>query len=127
VIVGIGVDILEISRLERSLERYGKRFLDHVFTDSEQVDAPSDPGVAVVYYAGRWCVKEAVSKALGTGIGAKCNWRDIVVMRSDSGMPVVALNGAAECTAQEKQIARWHVSISHEKHNACAFVVAESV
>lgn len=124
-IIGIGVDVIEVDRIRRVIERQGNAFLRHVFTDSETSHAPDSATAAAAYYAGRWSAKEAVAKTLGTGIGEACAWRDIEIVRWPSGQPSVQLSGAAAKTAAKLGIKRIHLTISHEKRLACASAVAE--
>lgn len=124
-IVGIGVDVIEVERIERVLGRQGDAFLRHVFTAAEQLKVPENTAAAASYYAGRWSAKEAVAKALGTGIGEACGWRDIDIIRWPSGQPSVTLSGAAAKTAESRGIKKIHLTISHEKRIACASAVAE--
>jgi len=123
-IVGVGVDVIEVERLQRTLSRYGQQFLAHVYAEEEQQDAPEGEGKAA-YYAGRWAAKEAVAKALGSGIGRECAWTDIRVLRSANGRPEIRLHGAGARTAAALGIDHVHVSISHVKRLACASAVAE--
>jgi len=123
-IIGIGIDVLEIERMRSALDRHGDAFLRHVFTDHEKNQAPDGAG-RVAYYAGRWAAKEAVSKALGTGIGQACGWKDIRVARGPSGRPEVELVGAGAETARQLGISRIHLSISHDGRLTCANAVAE--
>jgi holo-[acyl-carrier protein] synthase len=123
-ITGIGVDVLEVKRMQRTIARYADQFLGHVFTDAERSEAPSGAGMAS-YYAGRWAAKEAVAKALGSGIGNRCGWTDIRVLRGPDGQPQVTLSGAAAATAAALGVSRIHLSISHERRLACASAVAE--
>ncbi len=125
-IIGAGTDIVEIARLQKSLQRAsGERFLQHVFTAEEQAAAPENERQRYAYYAGRWAAKESLSKALGTGIGSRCALREIEVLRGECGKPVMTLFGAAAATASQLGIRRLHVSISHEQAYACAVVLAE--
>ncbi len=124
-IVGLGVDVMEVARIQAVLERHGQNFLDHVFTSSEQTGAPRSMAGAAAYYAGRWSAKEAVSKALGTGIGQDCLWTDIEILREECGRPTVRLRGAGLASARRLGVERWVLSISHERNLACASVVAE--
>lgn len=124
-IIGIGTDIVEIARLRQSIERSGHHFLDHVFTPSEQAGAPPGETSLYAYYAGRWAAKEAMSKALGTGIGAECPLRDIAVSNDALGKPLLTLTGAASATAGRLGVRRLHLSLSHERSYACAVVIAE--
>ena len=125
-IVGIGVDVLEVERMRGSIERYQRRFLDHVFSPEEQAGAPVGAGQAT-YYAGRWAAKEAISKALGVGIGASCGWKEICVLRGPAGAPTASLSGAAAQTAARLGADTIHISISHERTLACASAVAEKL
>jgi holo-[acyl-carrier protein] synthase len=123
-IVGIGTDVIETERMRNAIVRYGDRFLSHVFTPTEIADAPTGPA-RDGYFAARWADKEAVSKALGTGIGAECAWTDITVRRGPAGEPLVDLTGSAHSSARRRGIDRIHVSLSHERNLAAAMVVAE--
>lgn len=123
-ILGTGVDIIEVERVRNALDRHGDRFLEHVYSQEEQDAAPAGLG-RYAYYAARWAAKEAVSKALGTGIGEDCGWKDVVVRRDPKGRPLVVLNGAAARCAARAGISRWHLSLSHERNLACAQAIAE--
>ena len=125
-IQGVGLDIIEIARIREAIERHGRHFISHVFTERELAHAPEEIDAAARYYAGRWAAKEACVKALGTGIGTACRWHDIEVERTDSGQPRIVLSGAGRATAQELGMTVLHVSISHEKKTACAVVVGEN-
>jgi holo-[acyl-carrier protein] synthase len=125
VVIGIGVDVIEVVRIREVIARHEGSFLRHVFTPSEIKGAPQSEIAAAAYYAGRWSAKEAVAKALGTGIGAECGWHDIEVVRWPSGRPVIELSGRGAQTAAKLGICHIHVSISHERNLACASAVAE--
>jgi len=124
-IVGLGVDVIEVERVQNALDRYAEHFLKHVFAPEERRGAPSGSGRAS-YYAGRWAAKEAVSKALGTGIGEHCAWTDVRVLRGTNGKPGIRLVGAAARTAERSAIKTMHITISHGKFLACAAAVAET-
>jgi holo-[acyl-carrier protein] synthase len=125
-IVGIGTDICDLSRIQKLLESDKKEaFLARSFTESEISLAPKGKQINA-FYAGRWAAKESVAKALGTGFGAQCRWQDISIGRADSGAPFVELQDITAETATKLGISRIHLSISHEKSYAVAFVVAES-
>ena len=115
-----GVDIIEIPRIKQVLDRYGQRFLDRVFTPDEiaycRGRAPN--------LAGRFAAKEAVMKALGTGVRG-VSWKDIEVIRADSGAPSLRLHGRAEKRAEWLQVGEMSLSISHSREYAVAFVVAQ--
>lgn len=123
-ILGLGIDVIEIERIRRVLDRHGDRFLRHVFTQAEKDGAPTSNAV-YAYYAGRWAAKESVSKALGTGIGESCAWTDVEILRGPGGRPVLNLGGRARRTADALGIAHFHITISHEGALACAAAVAE--
>ena len=123
-ILGTGIDIVDIARITGVLERRDS-FIDRVFTPNEQQLAAkkADPSP---FYAGRWAAKEAISKALGVGIGEHCHWQDLDIGRGARGEPIVTLSGAAAATAKSLGIASIHISISHERTHACASAIAES-
>ena len=125
-IVGIGTDIIEIKRFKDSIEKYGSHFLDHIYTDEEQAAADSKGEQRFAFYAGRWAAKEAVSKVLGTGFTAKCQWTGISIANDEAGKPFATLSGVTAQTAKALGIRQIHISISHEKAYACAFAVGES-
>lgn len=93
-IIGIGSDLIDIRRIERSLERFGERFTTRVFTPLERARATRRPHPAATY-AKRYAAKEACAKALGTGFRAGVFWRDIEVVNRPSGQPTIELTGGA--------------------------------
>jgi holo-[acyl-carrier protein] synthase len=93
-IIGIGNDLIDIRRIERTLERFGDRFVDRIFTASERARAERRPGAAATY-AKRFAAKEACAKALGTGLRRGVFWRDMGVVNLASGQPTLALTGGA--------------------------------
>jgi holo-[acyl-carrier protein] synthase len=114
-----GIDIIEVDRIDRAILRHGKRFFDRFFTSQELIDASGrTPALAA-----RFAVKEAVAKALGTGIG-KVGWKDIEVRLNKGGKPELYLFGEARSVAKELGIESWSVSISHTHFHAVAVVVA---
>lgn len=121
-IAGIGNDITECARIERALARHGRLFLEHLLTAAEQTESRG----RLSYYAGRWAAKEAVSKALGCGIGRHCSFTEIEILDNAAGKPEVALSGSAEITAARLNVCRIHLSISHERHYAIATAVLET-
>ena len=122
-IAGLGIDLVEVARLEQSIARHGERFLQRVFTDAEIAYCASMKS-ATPFYAVRFAAKEAVSTALGTGIGAACGWLDIEVRRKASGEPFIVLHGAAEETARRLGIAAVLISLSHTENYATAQAIA---
>ena len=98
-VLGIGVDMVEIERIQHSLDRFGERFMKRVFTEGEIAYCISMKFPAR-HFAARFAAKEAVSKAFGTGIGKAMGWRDIDVHKKKSGEPFLVLHGGAECSRQ---------------------------
>ena len=122
-LAGIGNDITECARIQQALERHGDSFLDHFLTAREQAES----GGRLSYYAGRWAAKEAISKALGCGIGEHCAFTDIEILNNPEGKPEAVLSGAAKQTAERLKTARILLSISHERQYAGAVAVLESL
>jgi len=124
-IAGVGVDIVDVSRVAKLLERYGDRFLRRVFTDAETAYAMGGANRAE-RLAGRFAVKEAVMKALGTGKSQGILWRDVETVRGRMGKPVVHLHGHAVRWLKSLGGSHVHVSITHDGGKAVAFVILES-
>jgi len=125
-IIGIGTDIVEIKRITKLLDKRQQAFVKRILSAKEmaEYDAQMHPEK---YLAKRWAAKEAVSKALGTGFTQEVAFTDITIAHLESGQPVVELQGKTAEISQQKNIARWAISISDEKQHAIAFVIAESV
>lgn len=123
IIVGTGIDIVEIARIERMIEQHGDRFLARVFTDEERAYC-SRLRVPGPCYAARFAAKEAVSKAFGTGIGLDVAWLDLTVERDHAGKPSIRLENAAAATAKRLGIDRVMLSLSHAEHYAVAQAIA---
>jgi holo-[acyl-carrier protein] synthase len=116
----IGVDIVELDRIAYSVERFGERFLKRVYTERELTYCNG----RITSLAARWAAKEAVAKALGTGIG-QIGWQEIEVISDDNCRPTLQLNGQAAQLATRLGIAEFAISLSHAKDYAVAFVVGE--
>jgi holo-[acyl-carrier protein] synthase len=129
VILGVGTDLCNIQRIERTLARFGDRFRHRVFTETELRKAASRHGEAATL-AKRWAAKEACSKALGTGLRMGIAWRDMAVSNLRSGQPVMAVTGwAAERLASMTppgHEAVIHVTLTDDHPWAQAFVVIEA-
>jgi holo-[acyl-carrier protein] synthase len=125
VIHGIGTDIVSVARMQTNLERYGDRFARRILTEHEyeQFRGIYHPAR---FLAKRFAVKEAVAKALGTGLSAGVHLRQICVVNDDRGKPSLSYSGHAATLCREAHIYRSHVSISDEEQYAVAFVVLES-
>ena len=116
-----GIDLIEIDRLQGIIRRYGDRFLQRVYTPRELKEVGHLPASL----AARFAAKEAVSKALGTGIGP-VGWCEIEILRGPSREPVLYLHGAAADLARQLQLNTWSISLSHTDTHAIAMVVAMS-
>ncbi len=114
-----GVDLIEIERLEQVIARHGARFLDRVYTPTELAEV----GGNMASLAARFAAKEAVAKALGTGIGAIA-WREIEIRRGPQREPQLFLYGQAQALAFSLGLADWSLSLSHSASHAIAMVVA---
>ena len=121
-IFGIGVDVVENSRIRQSIDRIGAPFLDRVFTAAEReyCDAMK---FSDRHYAARFAAKEAIAKAFGTGIGESLNWRDMEILRRDSGEPFVVMSGKGKEFAKSKRIHQIMISLTHTDHYAAANAV----
>lgn len=121
-IIGTGIDLIEIERIKEASQN--KAFLDRVFTDTEKgyLKSKNDNPQSI---AGLFAAKEAVSKALGMGIG-ELSWHDIIIIHDENGAPLVQLSESSmkELASKYGNI-RLHVSITHSKTNAAAFAIAE--
>ena len=128
-ILGIGTDLANIERIQGTLNRFGDRFRNRVFTEVEQAKAEQRKDVAGTY-AKRWAAKEARSKALGTGLSMGIAWRDMSVTNLKTGQPTMAVTGwAAERLAAMTPVgheAVIHVTLTDDHPWAQAFVVIEA-
>jgi len=124
-IVGHGVDVQDIRRVEKRLADPNRDWLDGTFTEAEQAGADPYPN-SVNYYAGRYAAKEAVAKALGTGFTDEVCWLDVEVRRKPTGAPEVHLSGGAAEVAKSLGVTALLVSFSHSGDYAVASVIATS-
>lgn len=129
-IVGIGSDIADITRLEKTIERFGDRFIQRVFTEIEQKKSERRRQ-RVATYAKRWAAKEACSKALGTGLRMGVAWREMGVVNLPSGQPTMQLTGGAAERLRglipQGMEPRIHVTLTDDHPWAQAFVVIEAL
>jgi holo-[acyl-carrier protein] synthase len=130
VIIGLGSDLADIRRIEKTLERFGERFTRRIFTETEQRRSERKPDKAASY-AKRFAAKEACSKALGTGFRRGVFWRDMGVANMPSGAPTMALTNGALKRLQEITPAGHravvHVTLTDDHPYAQAFVIIEAV
>ena len=123
-VIGIGVDVIECSRIQHSIERFGDRFLHRVFTDGE-IEYSMSMKFPERHLAARFAGKEAVAKAFGTGIGKAMGWRNIDIQKKESGEPFLVFSGPAEAFAVERGITSALITLSHTEQHALACVVLE--
>jgi holo-[acyl-carrier protein] synthase len=116
-----GIDLIEIGRIREAIERHGDKFVARIFTEYEQKECRG----RIPSLAARFAAKEAVAKALGTGIG-DVSWLDIEIRGDENNAPRLYLSGMAEMKAKEKSLKNWSVSLTHTASQAMALVVAIS-
>jgi holo-[acyl-carrier protein] synthase len=113
-----GVDMIEVERVQDGITRFGERFLNRFFTANERADCDNQPMRLAARYAG----KEAVAKALGTGIG-DVSWQEIEILGGERGRPQLILHGAAAALAEQLGLREWDISLTHTATLAMAVVV----
>ncbi|MEN8774145.1 MAG: holo-ACP synthase [Akkermansiaceae bacterium] len=121
-LIGIGIDVVEVSRIRSSIDEFGQKFLNRIFTDQEREYCQRQKRPEL-HFAARFAAKEAISKAFGTGIGKDVGWLDMEIIRKASGEPEVSLTGAAAQCAKDRGVAQVMVSLTHAKHYAAANAV----
>ncbi len=121
-LVGIGIDVVEVSRIRSSMDEFGVKFLARIFTKRER-DYCERQKMPEMHYAARFAAKEAISKAFGTGIGKDVSWLDMEIIKKSSGEPEVQLSGAAALKAKEVKAGQVMVSLTHSKDYAAANAV----
>jgi holo-[acyl-carrier protein] synthase len=122
-IVGHGIDLVETARIAELIDRHGERFLERVFTSGEREGAGRGPS-RVEHLAARFAAKEAVAKALGTGIAGGVHWTDIEVEIRPGGQPSIRLHGGAARAAESRGARGWHLSLTHTRTHAMASAIA---
>ncbi|MGX7872147.1 holo-ACP synthase [Mesorhizobium sp. ORM6] len=129
-IIGIGSDLIDIRRIEKSLERHGQRFIQRIYTEVEQARSENRRARAASY-AKRFAAKEACAKALGTGLAQGVFWRDMGVVNLPSGAPTMALSGGALARLEKilppRHRAAIHLTITDDFPLAQAFVIIEAL
>jgi holo-[acyl-carrier protein] synthase len=123
-ILGTGIDIIEVARVASSYEKFGKRFLNRLLLADETAYCLSHKNPAP-FIAARFAAKEAISKAFGTGISAQLGWQDMEIRRKDSGEPFVVLHGKGKKLFKSRRAKRLLVSLSHTANYAAATAVLE--
>jgi holo-[acyl-carrier protein] synthase len=124
-VLGVGTDLIETKRVEESIDRYGERFLERVFTPGEIAYCKRKKKNAAESFAARFAAKEAGAKALGTGISRGITWKELEVRREVSGKPTLHLSGRAAELAQAMGVRKVQLSLTHSRALAMAVVVVE--
>ena len=123
-IVGVGIDSVSISRIAGLIDRFGRRFLEKVFTEDE-ISEGLERRNAAQYFAARFAAREAFFKALGTGWGRGIPLKEVSVAREESGRPLLSLSSQALEAAESRGTSISHLSLSHEADTAQAIVILE--
>ena len=124
-VLGMGTDLIETRRLQQSIDRFGDRFLERIFTDGEIAYCKRKKNAAESF-AARFAAKEAAAKALGTGISFGVNWKEFEVKREPSGKPTLAFSGRAAELARAMGVRRVQLSLTHSRDLAMAVVLVET-
>ncbi len=120
--ISVGTDILKVERIEAVVARLGDKFVRRILTETERQEYQGS-GIPIGLLAKRFAAKEAVAKALGTGIGRGVSWQDIQIDHNESGAPLVVLSGGAQRVASARGGSRVEISISDEAEYVVAFAV----
>ena len=123
-IFGTGIDIIEIDRINNSIQKYSDRFKNKIFTQKE-IDYCHSQADPAKHFAARFTVKEAVLKCFGTGMTGGILWKDIEVDRLKSGQPILNLYGKGKKIFNQLKLKQIHISITHDKSHAIAHAIAE--
>jgi len=124
-VIGIGTDLMEIARIAQSIDRFGERFLQRIFTPGEIAYCRRKQKNAAESFAARFAAKEAGAKALGTGISRGVGWLELEVAREPGGRPLLTLSGRAAERAAALGVHRISLSLTHSRDCALAVVVME--
>ena len=124
-ITGIGIDVVQNERIRDSIQRFGDRFLNRIYTEGE-IEYCKKCAQPEIHYAARFAAKEAAFKALGTGWTAGVKWKDVEVVRLPSGRPELHLHGEALNHATAAGATRFHVSLTHDQLISSAVVILEA-
>lgn len=123
-ILGTGIDLIEVARIASSYEKFGERFVNRVLLPDEIAYCLQHKNPAS-FLAVRFAAKEAISKAFGTGIGAQLGWRDMEIRRKESGEPYVVLHGKGVELLAVRGAAKLHISLTHTENYAAATAILE--
>jgi holo-[acyl-carrier protein] synthase len=123
-IYGVGIDLVENSRMDKIVKKWGPKFINRIFSEEEILYCEKHAHSAI-HYGARFAAKESFLKALGIGIGKGVKLSDIEVENDENGKPFLKLNGEAREMIQKKKIKKVHLSLTHTKHYSTALVVLE--
>jgi holo-[acyl-carrier protein] synthase len=123
-ILGVGIDFIEVARIQGSYERFGERFLNRILL-ADEIKYCLSHVVPGPFLAARFAAKEAISKAFGTGIGAQLGWQDMEVGRKASGEPFVILHGRGQTLAEQRGAKSVLISLTHTQSHAAAVAILE--
>ena len=121
-VIGVGIDQIEVDRVQESVDRHGSHFIQKIFTPGEQ-EYCQDKANAAPHYAARFAAKEAVSKALGTGFGKEFGWRDAEILHGENGEPVMEFSPKGRELLSKKGASRALVSLTHLESIASSIVL----
>jgi len=124
-VVGIGIDIVQSGRIEKAIKKWEKRFLNRIFTPLEQEYCLHHKSPHL-FFGGRFAVKEAMFKAIGTGWRGGVQWKEVEVRNLSTGQPVVSVSGKIKALLMEKKVEWIHVSITHDTDYSVGQVILES-
>lgn len=124
-ILGTGIDIIEVARIAASYEKFGDRFVNRILLPDEIAYCLLHRRPAP-FLAARFAAKEAISKAFGTGIGAQMGWQDMEIRRHESGEPFVVLHGKGQELFESRSARKLHITLSHTENYAAAMAILEA-
>ena len=125
-IVGCGIDLVKIERIEKIIKRWGDNFIFRIFTSLEREYCEKKKGNKFQSYAGKFAAKEALLKALGLGL-REANWKEIEIKNDELGQPIIDTSGKLKNIASAKGVSKYFISISHTKEYAAAQVILEGL
>ena len=125
-IIGCGIDLVKIERIEKIIKRWGNNFTSRIFTPLEEEYCEKKKGNKFQSYAGKFAAKEALLKALGLGLRG-ANWKEIEIKNDELGQPIIDTSGKLKNIAYSKGVSKYFISISHTKEYAIAQVILENI
>ena len=125
-IIGCGIDLVKIERIEKIIKKWGDNFTSRVFTLLEREYCEKKKGNKYQSYAGRFAAKEALLKSLGLGLRG-VNWKEIEIENNELGQPIIVTSGKLKNIASVKEVSKYFISISHTKDYAVAQVILEGL